>query len=61
MAREADYNYVWVPIDRSLEFDEEKANALIDELYGVDYGFQIVIMGWIDTIADNFPCRKRVF
>ena len=26
MARKAEYNFVWVPIDRSLEFDEDKAN-----------------------------------
>ena len=39
MAREADYNYVWVPIDRSLEFDDDRANEFINEVYGVNYGY----------------------
>ena len=45
MAREADYNYVWVPIDRSLEFDDDKANAFINEVYGVNYGYEVILTG----------------
>jgi hypothetical protein len=41
---------VWLPLDRSIEFDEENANKWIDELIGVDYGFPVLLTGWIDTI-----------
>jgi hypothetical protein len=45
MARKAEYNFVWVPIDRSLEFDEDKANFFIDEFLGIDYGYEIILFG----------------
>ena len=59
MARAADYNFVWAPIDRSIPFDEQKANAHVDALEGVDYGFQVLLTGWIDTVKDNFPCYRN--
>ena len=58
MARKAEYNFVWVPIDRSLEFDEDKANFFIDEFLGIDYGYEVILFGQLDTIKDNLPCRK---
>jgi hypothetical protein len=50
MATDAGYNYIWLPIDRSLNFDEAEANKFIDSLLGVEYGFPVVLTGWIDTI-----------
>ena len=39
MARKADFNFIWVPIDRSLKFDKIKANSFINNLIGIDYGY----------------------
>lgn len=58
MATLAEFNYVWVPIDRSFELDADKAYAWVSQLLGVDYGFPVVLTGWIDTVQDNFPCMK---
>ncbi len=58
MATLAEYNYVWVPIDRSFELDADRAYNWISQLLGIDYGFPVVLTGWIDTIQDNFPCMK---
>jgi len=60
MAREADYNFVWAPIDRSLDFDLEKANKFIDSMIGVDYGFEVLLVSLIDDIKGSFPCMKNV-
>ena len=58
MARNADYNYVWVPLDRSIVFDEKKANDFIDSLLGVDYGYEVLLTGLLDTLRENWPCRR---
>lgn len=60
MAREADYNFVWSPIDRSLNFDLEKANKFIDSMMGVDYGFEVLLVSLIDSADRSFPCLKNV-
>lgn len=49
---------LWAPLDRSIEFDEDSANAFIDAHLGVDYGYEVLLIGWIDTIKDNYPCRR---
>ena len=49
MAHYANFNFVWVPIDPAIQFDVEKANQYIDSVYGVDYGFEVLLMGWIDN------------
>lgn len=59
MAREADYNFVWSPIDRSLNFDLEKANKFIDSMMGVDYGFEVLLVSLIDSADRSFPCLKN--
>lgn len=60
MAEDADYNYVWAPLDRAGVFDSRKANAYIDSVLGYHYGYQIMLMGWIDSVKNNFPCRYEV-
>ena len=50
--------YVWTPIDKNLPFDSKKANEYIDSVYGLDYGYEVMLMAWIDTEKDNYPCRS---
>jgi len=58
MAENADYNLVWVPLsdESRAKFNETAANAFIDSMIGVDYGYQNMLMGWIDHVSENFPC-----
>jgi hypothetical protein len=28
-------------------------------MIGVDYGYQVVLMGLIDTVNSNFPCLNK--
>jgi len=49
---------LWAPLDRSIYFDIDKANAFIDTVIGVDYGFEILLTGWLDTVRENLPCRR---
>lgn len=58
MAEVASFNYVWAPIRRSLDFDLEAANKFIDKMIGVDYGWHIILTMWVDTLKDNYPCRR---
>lgn len=57
-AQNAEYQFLWAPLDRSIHFDIDKANAFIDTVIGVDYGFEILLTGWLDTVRDNLPCRR---
>lgn len=25
-------------------------------MLGIDYGYEVMLMGWIDTLKDNYPC-----
>ncbi len=60
-ARKADMHAVWAPLDRkpgAPTMDRNKAWDLVDRLVGNDYGYEVVLMGWLDTIKDNLPCLK---
>lgn len=62
MAYDAKFMFVWAPIDRSIQFDEEAAWEFVESLLGVDYGYPVLLTGWIDTLKDNYPCRRsKVF
>lgn len=63
MAEKADYNLVWVPLsdENRAKFDEKKANEFIDEMLGIDYGYEAMLMGWIDSLKDNYPCVPPTF
>lgn len=58
MANTASHHYVWAPIDPEITFDVEKANQYIDKILGVDYGFEVILMGWIDMV-DTLPCFNK--
>lgn len=51
--------FVWAPIDPSLPYDSDAALEFINSVIGVDYGWEVILTGWIDTIKDNYPCRDR--
>ena len=52
------YNVVWAPLNRELaaNFDIEAAWTFVDEHVGVDYGWEIVLMGLLDTAHGNEIC-----
>jgi len=53
------YHAVFAPLDRSAGeelMDMDKAWELVDRLVGLDYGYKVVVSGWLDTIRDNLPC-----
>lgn len=58
LAEKADYNYVWVPLseENRAKFNATSANEFIDSMLGIDYGYENVLMGWIDTLTQNYPC-----
>jgi len=35
--------------------DLAKANTFVDTKLGVDYGYEVMLTGWLDRI-DNLPC-----
>jgi len=61
MGNEADYNVVYVPLNRADEtktLDNTKSWEFIETVLGVDYGYEVVLSGWLDTINENLPCPK---
>jgi hypothetical protein len=63
MAENADYNLVWVPLsdENRAKFNETAANEFIDTMLGIDYGYEVMLMGWIDSVKDNLPCLPPNF
>ncbi len=63
MAENADYNLVWVPLsdESRAKFNETAANEFIDSMLGIDYGYEAMLMGWIDSVKDNLPCLPPNF
>ena len=62
MARNAiSYHAVFAPLDRTNGeelLDMDKVWQFVDKHVGLDYGFEVVLMGWLDTVRDNLPCPK---
>ena len=56
--RRNDYNVVWAPLSRNLSrsFNETSAWEFIDAHLGVDYGWEVVLMGWLDSHEGNKIC-----
>lgn len=57
MARDRDYNVVWLPLkeDVAAKYDVEKARDFFFELEGTPYGYHNFLYGWIDTYRSNLP------
>jgi hypothetical protein len=56
--RKNDYNVVWAPLDRDLAraFDVDVAWQYIDGMYGIDYGWEVVLTSLLDTTEGNLVC-----
>ena len=56
--RLARFNVVLLPLDdaASARFNETKAMAWVESVVGLNYGYSVLFWGWIDTLADNYPC-----
>ena len=52
------YNVVWAPLSRNLAdgFNETSAWEFIDEHLGVDYGWEVVLTGFLDSHEGNRLC-----
>lgn len=57
-AREAGYNLVWAPltVEQRNRFNVSAAYEYFTSVEGVDYGYYNMLMAWIDTLKDNYPC-----
>jgi hypothetical protein len=57
-ARAAGFAAVHAPLASKYRamFDENAANAFFHSVDGIDYGYGALLVGWIDTALDNFPC-----
>jgi len=54
--RKAGYNAVWVPLNRSRPFNETAAWEFFNAHEGIDYGWEIVLMGLLDSEMGNIIC-----
>jgi len=63
LSRNASESIVWAPLTAAMraKFNETAAVAHFKTLEGVDYGFQTLLWGWIDTLKDNYPCLPPDF
>jgi len=59
--RLAGYNTVWAPLsaERSGQMNVSAAWDFIDSMMGIDYGYEVVLTGLIDTLYDNMPCANK--
>merc|ERR1712130_669259 len=59
--RLAGYNTVWAPLsaERSGQMNISAAWDFIDSMMGIDYGYEVVLTGLIDTLYDNMPCANK--
>ena len=57
----ADYNVVWAPLkpEISRSMDMETAWDFVESMRGVDYGYEVVLTGLLDTLYDNLPCASQ--
>lgn len=63
LAEQAGYNVVHAPLNEAVRahFDEAAAVNFFRSVEGVDYGYQNMFWGWIDTLYDNYPCVPSDF
>lgn len=57
-AKAAGFQVVHAPLGAkaAANFDEDKANAWFKTVEGFNYGYHNMLLGWIDTVNDNYPC-----
>eukprot|EP00494_Astrolonche_serrata_P030082 UN30349 len=62
-AYDAGYNLVHIPLKDSVRaaFNVDDALKFFKSVEGVMYGYHNLLMGWLDTKTDNFPCLPPDF
>jgi len=57
-AQDAGFSTVHVPLsaERAAKFNETAAVEFFNSVEGLDYGYHVMLWGWIDTIMNNYPC-----
>ena len=62
-AIDADMNVIYAPLNEAARknYNETAAAAFFKNVEGIDYGFQTIIWGWLDTARENFPCLPPDF
>jgi hypothetical protein len=55
----ANYNVVWAPLSRKATFNETAAWEFIENHLGIDYGWEIVLMGYLDSHEGNRVCADN--
>lgn len=62
-ARKADFNLVWAPLSQESRkvYNETASYEFFKSIEGVNYGYPVLLTGWIDTFKDNFPCLPPKF
>jgi hypothetical protein len=43
------------------KYDEQKATDFFRSIEGVDYGYPVLLTGWLDTYKNNLPCLPPTF
>ncbi len=56
--RAAGSSVVWAPLgaEARARFNEAAAVQYFKSLEGVDYGYSNFLLGWLDTLHNNYPC-----
>jgi hypothetical protein len=57
-AKLAGFNVVWLPLRKEFrdKYNETKAYEFFKTIEGVNYGFPVLLTGWLDTLKGNMPC-----
>eukprot|EP00301_Raphidiophrys_heterophryoidea_P018984 c3973_g1_i1.p1 GENE.c3973_g1_i1~~c3973_g1_i1.p1 ORF type:complete len:594 (+),score=163.66 c3973_g1_i1:45-1826(+) len=57
-AKAASYHVVHLPLAPKYRsaFNEANAWDFVRSVEGFDYGYYTLLYGWVDTVADNYPC-----
>jgi hypothetical protein len=57
-AHAADFQVVHVPLSEEARarFNEQAAVNFFNTVEGIEYGYQVMFWGWLDTVKENFPC-----
>jgi len=59
--KRAGYNAVLAPLskERSEWMNMSQAWQFVDSMRGVDYGYEVILTGLLDTLTDNLPCAGK--
>lgn len=57
-AKHAGFHVVWAPLtpEARARFNETAAVEFFRENAGLNYGYNNLLFGWLDTVSDNYPC-----